>query len=700
MKGLDNRVNIKQHDRQDCGAACLASVCAYYGLRLPLIEFRNRCGIGLDGGTLRGIIDAALSLGMKARAFKAKEADREALEMIEKMPVILHLKTDEGWLHFVVLYGLEGDSANVMDPASGKTEKTSLEQLCRQWTGYLVELSPAESFRPQDRIVPFVRRCIDVLKYVEKEMLFACVASLIATLLSLIQSYFLKELIDSIIPSGERHFLIVGFSVFFLVCVLAVLTGWWRGVMLLKAGLKVDRDLTSSFISKLMTLPVGFFLTRSSGELNSRLSDVRRIRSFVTSRIMLMVVSVLTLAISIGLMAFFSWRLALCCAVFVPVFYLIWNVSDRKTAVANRKLITLGARFEEANVETLSQMLTHKYCSMGTAHFDKLRLQYDNVMSEAFNTGILYTNISSAISLTTKFLTFFYLLAGSLLVIKGHITLGELMAFYSITGFFISPVTALIESNSEINEAKISAQRLFEVIDLRGESYHEGTAAVPESGDLRILDVSFSFPGRELLLDHFNAVFAKGKLSVLCGGNGTGKSTIAHLLLRGYSPREGKILLGDENISSFSLEAWRARAAICTQDPGLFSGTVMENIAPGVEKPDYEALTKAMVLSGIYDMVSRMPEGVMTHIGQRGCMLSGGERQKMAIARALYRNPFLVIFDETPAGMDVEGVAHLEKVIETLKQEGRTVIMISHDRYWMDRADNLVQLKSSAQSIV
>ena len=361
---MKKEIRIRQHDKSDCGAACVASVCAYYGLRLPMIRVREACGTGAEGTTMQGVIDAFGKLGMDAAGLKARKKNINELKGAAK-PVVMHLEKKCGWLHFVVLYDMDDIHASVMDPQDGRIHKIPLTELEEEWSGYIVAAAPSPGFRKEDRRTDISGRFKELLLQHKKEMLLVLAGSAAYIAASLSTSLFLQRIIDSVIPSGSHRSLATAGIIMLTLALLAWFISYVRSVLLVRVSLRIDCRLITGYFRKLFSLPVSFFDSMSSGELNARVSDAYRIRSFITGRLLLMAVSILTLAGTAAVLMTYYWKLTLITLSLTPLFVLLYFVSDRVNRRLNRKIIEENALFEQTNIEWLSAERAVKYFNAG-----------------------------------------------------------------------------------------------------------------------------------------------------------------------------------------------------------------------------------------------------------------------------------------------------------------------------------------------
>lgn len=696
---MKKEIKVRQHDNTDCAAACVASVCAHYGLRLPLLRIREACGTGPDGTSLQGIIDACGRLGMEAAGLRAKEKHITDLQEAVK-PVILHLRKKNGWLHYVVLYAIDDSTATVMDPEDGEIHRMSPADLEEEWSGFIVALAPSPAFQKGDRRTPVLARFREILLYYRKElaMVLAGSAAFIAATLS--TSLFLQRIIDYVIPSGDRGALAAIGAAMLCLAGLTWLVSYMRSVLLVRTSLQIDCRLIMSYFGKLFSLPVSFFDSMSSGELNSRVSDAYRIRSFITGRLLIMAVSVLTLLLATAILMTFYWKLTLITMSFIPVFILLYRISDRVNRRLNRRIIEANAAFEQTNIEWLSSVRAVKYFGASREAVRQIGRKYFRTADAMYRGGVFTSAMASSSDTVSRLVHTVTLTAGAFFVLRSELTVGELVSFFSFATLLTSPIVMLIESSREITEARISAERIFDILDMDDETGGETLDFTPSAADrIEVRGLGFSFPGRMKLLDGLSFDIEPGKVHLIRGANGSGKSTLAALLMRGYTPQEGRITVGGTDIRNIPPDRWRRHISIVPQKPDIFDGTILDNIVMGDSGYDIREVTAACAIAGLAPTLESLPGGLLAHTGEHAGRLSGGERQKVALARALYRKPKVLILDEAATHLDSDSRSRLTETIRTLKEKGMTVIIISHEQDAVSLADNIIDInKTNAHS--
>lgn len=675
---MRRRTEIKQHDKTDCAAACIASVCAHYGLRLPMITIRDACGTREDGTTMQGIIDAFSKVGLDAAGFKAKEKNAECLKGAAK-PLILHLKKLNGWLHFVVLYTTGDKYATIMDPAEGRLHRIGYGQLTEEWSGYVISASPSAGFRKGDFRIRTGQRLMELIAHSGKELFPVLAGTLASICMTIGTSLFLQRIIDDILPARNTGTLAICTAALVALAIMGFANSYLRGILLTRVSLMIDCRLITGYFRKIFSLPVSFFDSRSIGELNARVSDAYRIRSFITGRLLLMAISTLTIAVSLTVMFTFNFRLAAITAAFIPAFVIIYRISGKVCRKWNRKIIEANTAFEETSIETLECARTYMYCNAAERAEDNVERKYISLAGSIFRGSSANVLTSAASECLGRLMYAITLGSGAYFILNGQLSLGELVSFLTMTSLLTSPVLLLIESNDEISEAHISAERIFDIIDMEQEEtkelQHTGRFSGQETLSLR--NVSFSFPGRRKLIENFSCEFLPGSINLVKGPNGSGKSTLATLLMKGYSPSEGGIYIDGIDIKHIPTAKWRQNIAIVPQRPDIFKGSILDNVVMGATDYDIRDALASCAAAGMGKMLERMPDGVLA--ATDSLSLSGGERQKIAIARALFRRASIIIFDEADTYLDTEGKVFLENTIRSLKEQGMTIIIITHE---------------------
>lgn len=695
---------IKQHHVSDCGAACLASVAAWFGLRFPLEHIRQISGTQTHGISVQGIREGAAALHLKASAYRLEdnvpaEKKAAALENLP-FPSILHQIRPNGYTHFIVCYGRSRSRFRIMDPEDGRVHRVSGPDASALWTGVVITLSPDRHFKPGNHIPSFYFRMKVLMKGQKAEPVKALAASLLYTVAGLGSALFLKCIADRIIPSGDARFLTQMGLVMVYITVCALLLNMVRATFLLRNGLRTAMQLVMGFYRHLMYLPQRFFDQRPSGELIARINDAFKVSTFVSSGILNLVLYGATLAVSFAVMFLFNWKLSLICLLSTPLYAAVYYFFDRRNKETQRRIMTAQATLESGLVDTLRGVTQIKYCTAQESAIKRIGEHFETYVRQALRGGMNQLYAASAGDTITRFMGLGLLWTGSCFVLGSALSLGELLSFFALTAYFSGPVTEIISFSRQYRDARIASERLFEIIELEPEqepsagncsSEIQIISSIPKC-DIRIQKMLFHYPGRPVLFNDFSYVFPAGQITAIAGESGSGKSTLASLIMRLYEPDNGDIFFGNENVRNLPLDRWRKITGIVPQKADLFEGSLLFNITLGEEEPDYEYIAGLCTLLGLDTFLEELPQGILTPVGEQGVRLSGGQRQRIALARAAYRKPGWLILDEATSSLDSHSEEFVMRALNEWSRTGMGIIIIAHRMSSLGLANKIVLL--------
>ena len=684
------KIGIKQHDITDCGAACLASVAAHYGLELPISKIRQFASTDKKGTNVLGMIEAAGKLGLSAKGVKG---EYESLFLIP-VPAIAHVVVKEVLHHFVVIYEVSRNHIRVMDPIDGKVQKLDHADFRKQWTGVLILIMPDDSFMPRSEKVSIASRLWFLLSPHRPVLLQALAGAAVFTLLGLSTAIFVQILVDHVLVDGNRNLLnLLGVGMIFLL-LMQVFIGVGKTVFTLKTGQLIDARLILGYYKHLLKLPQRFFDTMRVGEIISRINDAVKIRAFINDVAIHIIVNIFIILFSFGLMFTYYWKLGLVMLAIIPAYSLVYFITNRLNRKTQRRLMEDAADLESQLVESLNSVSTIKLFGLQGFANMKTELRFVKLLKTVYRSGLnsVFSDYSSMF--TSRIFTILLLWVGTVFVLQGSITPGELLSFYAIIGYFTGPVSELVGMNKTIQDALIAADRLFEIMDLEKEQEGHKVELMPEHvGDIRFEDVCFRYGSRVDVFDGLNLLIPKGKVTAFAGESGSGKTTLVNILQKMYPIESGRVFIGDLNLAHIDSQKLRNIISVVPQKVDLFAGNVIENIAVGEFEPDMEKMIGMCKELGILSFIEDLPNGFETYLGENGATLSGGQKQRIAIARALYRDPEILILDEATSSLDSVSEQYVQKAVGYLKQQGKTVILIAHRLSTIFKADKICVLE-------
>jgi ATP-binding cassette subfamily B protein len=666
---------VKQHDATDCAAACLATVCMYYKKEITITKLRDVLGTDIKGTTLKGLEDGANKLGFDTKAIRV---DKEAFKSKYTLPAIAHVITKEGLSHFVIVHKVKRDKVLLLDPAKGP-EKKSVDEFFESFDGILLLIVPNREFNiGKDKSEGILSKFIELLLPQKALFFYSIIASIILTVLSIASSFFNKILMDEILPYGLKNQLLI-FSIGFLVLgITQIILSAIRQHMLLYLSQKIDIPLLIGYFKHVYKLPMKFFATRKVGDILTRFSDAFTIKNILTSvslslliDIVLAIVSGVILYIMNSTLFIVVLALTLISAALIYIFkgpYKKINIKQREaSSILNSQII-----------ESLKGIETIKVHAAEEKTMEKLETEYIKNLKIAFQEGVL-SNIQGSISSGVSNLGNLVLMyLGATLVMDGKITLGSLMAFTSLSGYFMGPIGRLISLQLSIQEASISLKRISEIYEVEKEQEEDDKVKIEKiDGDIHLENVTFRYGSRAPVLKDLSIKIPKGKKVALVGESGSGKTTVSKLLLKYYTPEEGKINVAGYNAEEVDIYSLRQSIAYVPQNVELFSGSIRENITLGKRNASYEEIKQACEAAGCSSFIEKLPGKYDTFLEEAGGGLSGGEKQRLALARALIKKTDFLILDEATSNLDFISEAIIYETL-FVKEKAKTMLIIAH----------------------
>lgn len=682
-------IKVKQRDITDCGAACLASVASHYNLNLPVALIRQFAGTDKKGTNVLGMIEAAQKLGFEAKGVKGPF---ESLFKIPK-PSIAHIIVKGVLQHFVVIYKTTTKYIEIMDPADGQIYHRPYEEFKQEWTGVLILLLPGDEFQAGNEKTSINVRFWQLIKPHKGILVQALFGAIIYTILGLSTSIFVQKLVDFVLVDGNRNLLNMMSLAMILLLIVQLFIGVTKTIFTIKTGQLIDAQLILGYYKHLLKLPQQFFDTMRVGEIISRINDAVKIRTFLNDVSINFLVNIFIVIFSFILMFTYYWKLALIMLSVIPLYSLIYAITNKLNKKAQRKLMEDSAELESQLVESLNSIDTIKRFGVEEHANEKTETRFIRLLGTVYESSMNSIFSGTSSELISRLLTIVLLWVGAGYVLNNQITPGELLSFYTLIGYFTGPVSSLIGMNKTVQDAVIAAERLFEIMDLERESEENQVDITPDHlGDIIFQNVSFRYGTRVNVFDDLNLTISKGEFTAIVGESGSGKSTLMSLLQNIYPIQKGNVRIGKYDLKYIKNSSLRSIVSVVPQQIDLFAGNVIDNIAFGDYEPDIQKIIDLSSQLGIIDFIESLPKGFQTYLGENGAILSGGQRQRIAIARALYRNPEILILDEATSSLDSTSENHVQHMIRMLKLANKTVIVITHRLSTILNADKVIVL--------
>ena len=688
----------KQHDIKDCGPTCIKIIAKHYGKTINIEKLRKWSETTRSGSNLLAISRAAEKIGLHSLGVKIRLTDLKETPL----PILLHWNKN----HFVVLYKISKNQFFVSDPAFGLIEYNQKEFL-EHWIGknatpeteegiaLLLEPTPLffHTEFEDEKVLGFKFLSRYVFKY--KSFLWQLAFGLLAgSLLQVVVPFLTQSVVDVGIKNQDIHFiyliLIAQLFLFFGRTAVEIIRSW----ILLHLSTRINISLVSDFFIKLMRLPISFFDVKMTGDILQRINDHRRIEKILTTSSLNVLFSMVNLVIFGIVLLYYSPLIFL---VFLggSILYFGWIVLFlKKRKELDYKNFSQISEEQSKVIELINGMQSIK---LHNAELQK-RWGWEHVQAKLFKISIKSLTLEQWQSVGSSFINeiknIVITILSAILVINGEITLGMMLAITYIVGQLNAPISQLINFVWEVQDARISLDRLGEIHQKENEEKDEEEKIKEFSKNLNLAvhSISFRYPGFEIpVIQNLSFEIPAQKITAIVGASGSGKTTLMKLLLKFYEPREGLINLGHYDLKNIAQKTWREKCGVVMQEGYIFNDTIARNIAVGEEYIDKSKLNHAVNSANIQDFIETLPLAYNTKIGMEGVGLSTGQKQRLLIARAVYKNPDYLFFDEATSALD----ANNEKVImENLNHFfiDKTVVVIAHRLSTVKNADQIVVL--------
>ena len=692
---------VRQHDTTDCAAASLAMVCLHYKKEITITRLRDMMGTDMKGTNLVGLQKAANELGFNTAAVRV---DRENFLSDFTLPCIAQVITDQGLTHFVVIFKkttIKDDDARrkhvlkeeekkadaskkykckdyvvIGDPAKD-LEKISLDDFYKNFTGVLLLMNPTSEFKggkakkagasingtstdanakehKSTGKYHMLKRYFDLLWPQKKLFIYAILCSVILTVIGIVSTVFNKALMDEVLPYGLKNLLITLILVFSVVNLTSNLLSTVREWILIFLSIRIDIPLMLGYFEHVYKLPMKFFATRKTGEITTRYSDASTIKSVLTNIAMTIVMDVV-MAVGVGIVLFRMNSSLFSLTLFSTALSLLLVIIFKQPYKRiNEETMQQSAMLNSQMIESLRGIETIKCNACEDRELEALEREYIKSLKISLRSSKISTGQSLVSMVISTLLNMVTTYVGIMQVLNGELTLGGYMAFTTLSGYFTSPVSDLISMQMSIQEADISMKRLTEIMDYESEQAEdeEHTEMEQIEGDIEFKDVTFRYGNRSPALNHISFTIPQGQKVALVGSSGSGKSTITKLLLKYYEPESGTISVGGVDLDEYSNASVRRAIAYVPQNVELFSKTIYDNIRISRPEASLDEVKAAAKKADAHEFIRKLPLQYNTYLEEAGNGLSGGEKQRLALARAFLKDANLYILDESTSSLD------------------------------------------------
>lgn len=681
---------VRQTEVAECGLASLAMVAGYHGLDIDLATLRRRFQPSVRGATLKALIAIADQLGLTPRAVKLPLKKLPGLHA----PAILHWNMN----HFVVLERVSGSKALIHNP-EGTTRWISLEEISRHFTGVALELRPSSDFEPSHqhtrlRLTQLWQRVTGLKRAIVQTI----VLSVVLEAFVLTSPYYMQVAIDDALPALDRDLLTVlalGFGLFTLINALSALL---RSFVLLSAGTTLGYGIAINVARRLFRLPVPWFEKRHIGDVLSRFQSVAPIQQFLTQGAVSAIIDGALAIFTLALMFFYSASLTFVALTAFAMYGVVRTISFTTQRSIQEEVIIASGKEQSNLIESVRGIVTLRLFNREAAR----HALWQTRLTDSMNAGASLARIgiwqSTANTLIFGLETVISVWLAIRFVIDGGFSVGMVFAYTSYKSQFLQRAGALIDQTISFRMLGLHLERLSDIAladqdKSVGEQPH---SEVPLSGKIELRNISYRYsPSDPLVLERLSLVIEPGDYIAITGPSGGGKSTLVKLLLSLVEPDEGEILVDGQPLAAFGYRNYREQVAAVLQDDSLFAGSLANNIALFDDAPDMERIIRSAEVAALHDDIAAMPMGYDTLVGDMGSSLSGGQKQRLLLARALYREPKVLVMDEGTSHLDP---ARERMVNAAIEQLGITRVIIAHRRETIMSAESVYTIDNGKLS--
>lgn len=676
---------ILQAEVAECGLASMAMVASYYGHKLDMAAMRKRFSANLKGMNLQQLIDVGASLGLASRAVKCPLDDVAKLSL----PCILHWDMN----HFVVLTKISNNSATINDPALGK-RSLSLSEFAEHFTGIALELHPTNKFvKQREQQSMGLSQLWSKMTGLKSALLKLFALSILLQLFSLATPYYMQWVVDEVLVSQDQPLLSVLAMGFALLVIISVVTSSARSWLVLRLSSLLNMQMGVNLLHHLLRLPMQYFESRHIGDVVSRFGSLGHIRERLTTGLVETLVDGVMALTVLSMMFIYSIKLTLVVLLAVALYSLLRLALYRPLHQASEEAIQSEAKEQSSFLENIRGMQSIKLFGNESQRQGIWQNRYAEVINADIRLGKLNISFSAANQLLFGLENVIVIYLAAMLVMKNTLSVGMVLAFIAYKNQLTSRFANLIEQLIQFKMMRLHLDRIADIALHEQEKHREGSPLVSApKGQLRLENLSFSYDDDQpAIIDKLNLSIEAGDCIAITGASGCGKSTLMKLMLGLLTPTAGRIMLDGQDITHLGLKNYRKLIAAVMQNDTLLAGSIADNISFFDPEPNYLKVELCAQLAAMHHDISLMTMGYNALVGDMGSSLSGGQLQRLLLARALYKEPAILFMDEATSHLDASNEA---RISEQVQQLNMTRIMVAHRQETINRANKVYRLEN------
>lgn len=686
-----NRTFKRQSEQSDCGVACLLSVLRYHDSDSTTEFLREISGTNTVGTTMLGLCQAAEKLGFEAEGLKASKIND--LKQLQN-PCILHIRTPEMLEHYIVYYPTNDHTYLIGDPAKGVVILLE-EELNNIWVSRsLLQMLPTELVQLKSAQINQKKNwLLNLLLDDYNTLIISTFLAVIASTLNLSTAFFYQKAVDKLLPNRDAKHLIAGIALLFVLLILRNAAVYIRGILLTNQGSQFNNRISSFFYKKLLFLPFTFLSNRRTGELIARLNDTRRIQQAISYLVGNITVNIFIAFSAIAYLYIISSVVGIFINCMTIIYFIVLAFYKEQIVLTQAETMHAYSINESNYIDTIQGAEAIKSNNKEHVFAKRTFKIQENFQSKVNFLGKISLKLSFIFDVTNTVLIVVALSLGAFLFLQNKIKLGEMLAIYTLTTILLPAITALASSIIQFQEAKVAFERMYEFASLQPENSIQNTMAndryISNPSEIIISNLSFRFPGRKYIFREVSITIRKNEFNILIGESGQGKTTFLRIMQKLYNPSYGTISVDGTPWDSIDIQTWRSIVGVVPQEIKVFNSSVSNNIS--LEDNEEKEVIQFCETHGLDRYFAFLPQGYSTIVGEGGINLSGGQKQLLAIARALYKRPKILFLDEPTASMDSYTEDFVINLLHKIKCE-MCILMITHRHHTVKHIDNIYTL--------